>query len=99
MASVVWKGFVSFGLVSFPVRLQAAARNKPVRFRMLHKKDLSRVKEVFFCSQEDKPLQRNEIVKGYEVAKGDYVVVTDEELQKIAPKTAKVMEIQQFVKA
>ncbi len=66
---------------------------------MLHKKDLSRVKEVFFCSQEDKPLQRNEIVKGYEVAKGDYVVVTDEELQKIAPKTAKVMEILQFVKA
>jgi DNA end-binding protein Ku len=60
---------------------------------------LSRVKEVFFCSQEDKPLQRSEIVKGCEVAKGDYVVVTDEELQKIAPKTAKVMEILQFVKA
>ncbi len=99
MASVVWKGFVSFGLVSFPVRLQAAARNKPFRFNMLHKKDLSRVKEVFFCSQENKALQRTEIVKGFEVAKGDYVVVTDEELQKIAPKTAKVMEIQQFVKA
>jgi DNA end-binding protein Ku len=99
MASVVWKGFVSFGLVSFPVRLQAAARDKPLRFHMLHKKELSRIKEVFFCSQEDKPLQRTDIVKGFEVSKGDYVVVTDEELQKIAPKTAKVMEILQFVKA
>jgi DNA end-binding protein Ku len=99
MASVVWKGFVSFGLVSFPVRLQAAARNKPLRFNMLHKKDLSRVKEVFFCTEEDKPLQRADIVKGFEVAKGDYVVVTDEELQKIAPKTAQGMEILQFVKA
>ena len=66
---------------------------------MLHKKDLSRLKEVFFCAEENKPLQRAEIVKGFEVAKEDYVVVTDEELQKIAPKTAKVMEIQQFVKA
>jgi DNA end-binding protein Ku len=69
MASVVWKGFLSFGLVSFPVRLQAAARNKPLRFNMLHQKDLSRIKEVFFCIQENQALQRTDIVKGFEVAK------------------------------
>jgi DNA end-binding protein Ku len=99
MAAVVWKGFVSFGLVSFPVRLMVAARNKPMRFHMLHKKDNSRLKEVFFCREEDKPVKREDIVKGFEVSKDEYVVVTDEELEKIAPKTAKVMDILQFVKA
>jgi len=99
MPAVVWKGFVSFGLVSFPVRVQAAARNKPVRFHMLHKKDLSRVKEVFFCREENKPLERDDIVKGFEVSKNEFVVVEQAELDKIAPTTAKVMDILQFVKA
>lgn len=99
MPSVVWKGFVSFGLVSFPVRLVAAARNKPVRFHMLHKKDMSRIKEVYYCRAEDKPLKRDDIVKGFEVSKDEYVTVTDEELEKIAPKTAKVMDILQFINA
>ncbi len=99
MPATVWKGFISFGLVSFPVRLMAAARAKPVRFHMLHKKDLSRVKEVLYCAEEDKPVSRDEIVKGTEVEKGEYVVVTDEELKKIAPPTASTMDILQFVKA
>ena len=98
MAAVVWKGFISFGLVSFPVRLYAAARNKSLQFHMLHKKDLSRVKGVFYCREEDKPLDHSEIVKGFEVAKDEYVVVDQKELDKIAPPTAKVMEIVQFVK-
>ena len=97
MPAIVWKGFVSFGLVSFPVRLHAAARNKTTPFHMLHKKDLSRVKEVFYCRAEDKPLERKDMVKGYEVSKDEYVVVEDAELAKIAPKTAKVMDILQFV--
>ena len=98
MAAVVWKGFVSFGLVSFPVRLMVAARNKPMRFHMLHKKDLSRVKEVWYCAQEDKPIERADIVKGYEAGKGEYVVVEDKELKEIAPPTATTMDIVQFVR-
>lgn len=66
---------------------------------MLHKKDHSRVKEVLYCREEDKPLDRADIVKGYEVAKNEYVVIQDDELKKIAPPTARVMEILQFVKA
>ena len=97
MAAVVWKGFVSFGLVSFPVRLQAAAREKPVRFHMLHKKDGSRLKEVFYCVAENKPVERADITRGYEVSKDEYVVIDPAELEKIAPKTAKVMDILQFV--
>jgi len=99
VAATVWKGFVSFGLVSFPVRLQVAAREKSLQFHLLHKKDLSRVKEVYFCQAEDKPLRREDLVKGFEVSKDEYVVVDQAELDKIAPKTAKVMDILQFVKA
>ena len=99
MAATVWKGFVSFGLVSFPIRLQVAAREKSIQFHLLHKKDLSRVKEVYFCQAEDKPLKREDLVKGYEVSEEEYVVIDQADLDKIAPKTAKVMDILQFVKA
>jgi DNA end-binding protein Ku len=98
MPAIVWKGYLSFGLVSFPVRLFVAARPQTVHFHMLHKKDLSRVKEVWYCAAENKPIDRSEIVKGYETSKDDYVVVDDEELKKIAPPTASTMEILQFVK-
>lgn len=99
MAATVWKGFVSFGLVSFPVRLQVAAREKSIQFHLLHKKDSSRVKEVYFCQAENKPLGREDLVKGFEVSKGEYVVIDQADLDKIAPQTAKLMEIVQFVKA
>jgi DNA end-binding protein Ku len=97
MAAIVWKGYISFGLVSFPVRLSSAGRAEAVHFHMLHRKDLSRVKEVWYCAEEDKPIERKDIVKGYEVNKGEYVVVEDEELKNIAPATATTMEILQFV--
>jgi len=64
---------------------------------MLHKTDLSRVKEVWYCAEENKPIERSDIVKGFEVGKSDYVVVDDEELKKIAPPTATTMDILQFV--
>ncbi len=99
MAATVWKGFISFGLVSFPVRLQVAARERSIQFHLLHKKDLSRVKEVYFCQAENKPLERADLVKGFEVSKDEYVVVEQAELDKIAPNTAKVMDILEFVKA
>ncbi len=99
MASSVWKGYLSFGLVSFPIRLIAAARPQSVHFHMLHQKELSRIKEVWYCAEEDKPVDRGQIVKGYEYRKGEYVVVQDEELKKMAPPTARVMEILQFVRA
>lgn len=89
MPSAVWKGYLSFGLVSIPVRLFAAARSKTTRFHLLHNKDLSRVYEVFYCSAEDKPLERSELVKGFEVSKDDplffeksYYVVPQENADK-----------------
>jgi DNA end-binding protein Ku len=99
MATSIWKGHLTFGLVSFPVRLFTAARSESISFNQLHKEDNSRIKQVVFCQSEDKPIPRSEIVKGYEYEKGKYVVVDDEEIKKVAPKTAKVMEIQEFVRA
>jgi DNA end-binding protein Ku len=98
MPATVWKGYLSFGLVSFPIRLFAAARPEPVHFHLLHKKDESRVKEVMYCAAEDKPIERSEIVKGYEYEKNRYVVVEPEELEQMAPPTATVMQILQFVR-
>jgi len=99
MPATVWKGYISFGLVSFPIRLLAAARAERVSFHMLHKKDLSRVKEVWYCAEENKPIERSEIVKGFEHGKNEYVVLDDEDLKKVAPPTASTMEILQFVRA
>jgi len=99
MATSVWSGHVTFGLVSFPVKLFSAARGVSVSFNMLHKHDNSRIKQVIYCQAEDKPIPRSEIVKGYEYEKDQYVVIEDEDIKKAAPPTAKVMEILEFVKA
>jgi DNA end-binding protein Ku len=99
MASTVWKGHLTFGLLSLPVRLYSAARGESVSFNQLHKSDHSRVKQVLYCQAEDKPISRSDIVKGYEYEKDKYVVVDDEEIKKVAPKTAKTMEVLEFVKA
>jgi len=99
MASSVWKGHLTFGLVSFPVRLFSAARSETISFNLLHKDDHSRIKQMIYCQAEDKPVARNELVKGYEYEKDHYVEVDEEDIKKVAPKTAKVMEILEFVKS
>ena len=98
MASSVWKGHITFGLVSIPVRLVVAARGETISFNQLHKTDHSRVKQVLYCQAEDQPVSRSELVKGYEYEKDRYVVIDDEDIKRITPKTAKVMEILEFVK-
>ncbi len=99
MASTVWKGHLTFGLVSLPVKLFSAARSETVSFNQLHKDDHSRVKQVLFCQLEDKPVPRSELVKGYEYEKDKYVVLEEEDIKKAAPPTARTMEILEFVKS
>ena len=98
MASTIWKGHITFGLISLPVKMMAAARPETISFNQLHKHDNSRVKQVLFCIAEDKPVPRSELVKGFEYEKDRYVVIDDEDIKRIQPKTAKVMEIVEFVK-
>jgi len=99
MAASVWSGYLTFGLISMPVKLFSGARGSRISFHQLHREDNVRVKQQLICPAEDKVLDRSEIVKGYEYRKGEYVVVEPDELKKIEPKTAKAMEILEFVKA
>ena len=99
MAASVWSGYLTFGLISMPVRLYSGARGSRISFHQLHREDMARVRQQLICSADGKVLERDEIVKGYEYRKGEYVVIEPEELKKIEPKTAKSMEILEFVKA
>lgn len=97
MPASVWTGYLTFGLISMPVRLFSGARGTRVSFHMLHRDDHTRVKQQLYCPTDERVVERNEIVKGYEFRKGEYVVVEPEEIKKIEPKTAKAMEILEFV--
>jgi len=98
MAQTVWKGYLTFGLISVPIRLFAAARREHISFHMIHAKDGVRVRQQLFCPLDERVVERSEIVKGYEVSKDTYVIVDPEELKKIAPPSERNMNIIQFVK-
>ena len=98
MAASVWSGYLTFGLISMPVRLFSGARSSGISFNMLHRDDLTRVKQQYYCPNDNRVVSRDEIVKGYEYRKDEYVVIEPDEIKKIEPKTAKTMEILEFVK-
>ena len=98
MAATVWSGYLTFGLISMPVRLYSGARGEHISFHMLHRDDMTRVKQQLYCPADERVVERDEIVKGYEYRKGEYLVIEPEEIKKIEPKTAKAMEILEFVK-
>src|SRR5580658_3876496 len=99
MAASVWSGYLTFGLISMPVKLFSGARSSGISFNMLHRDDLSRLKQQYVCLADGKVVERSDIVKGYEFRKDEYVVIEPEEIKKIEPKTAKTMEILEFVKS
>ena len=98
MAASVWSGYLTFGLISMPVKLFSGARSSGISLNMLHRDDLSRLKQQYVCLADGKVVERSDIVKGYEFRKDEYVVIEPEEIKKIEPKTAKTMEILEFVK-
>jgi len=98
MATSVWKGHLTFGLVSIPVRLFAAARSERIGLNQLHKECHSRIRMPLFCPTCNRQVERSEIVKGYEYDKDQYVLFDEAELEKIEPPSARTMEILEFVK-
>jgi DNA end-binding protein Ku len=95
----MWKGAIQFGLVTIPVKLYLATESDyTIRFNMLHDKDKSRIQMKTWCPVEDEPISRADTVKGYEYAPGEYVVITDEDLEKVPLKTVRSIEIEQFAK-
>jgi DNA end-binding protein Ku len=99
----IWKGHLTFGLVSVPIRLHAAVESSEhVAFRLLHRKDHAPITYKKFCSREDVEVPADEIVRGYEVAKNKFTVVEKEELEEVQEELGEgqhTIELLQFVEA
>jgi DNA end-binding protein Ku len=93
----IGSGTISFGLVSIPVRLYAAAGSAGVSFNMLHAKCGNRVRQQYYCPVDNVVVERGDIVKGYEFTKGQYVTVTDAELRALEGEKSQVIDIAEFV--
>ncbi len=97
MPRAIWSGAISFGLVTVPVKLYTATSRKSVRFNQLDGRTNARVKQKRVSSADGSEVPYDEIVKGYEVAKGQYIVVTEAELAAVAPKASRTIDITDFV--
>jgi DNA end-binding protein Ku len=96
----LWKGSISFGLVTIPINLVSAAEpRETLAFNLLHRKDKSRIVEKRFCQREDVEVPWNDIVKGYQYAKDQYVVITDEDFDRVRVPATQTFEIRKFVPA
>jgi DNA end-binding protein Ku len=93
----MWRGAISFGMVAIPVRMYVATESKSVSFRLLCPNDHTPIKNKRWCEVEDKEVGWNEVVRGFEVAKGEYVVIDDKDLDNLPLPTAHTIEILEFV--
>jgi DNA end-binding protein Ku len=99
MARALWTGSLSFGLVNIPIEIHTAVKDKGPHFRMLRRKDRSRIHFQRVAEKDGEVVEWEDIVKGYEYAKGQFVVLTPEDFEKAALKKDRVIDIQDFVQA
>jgi len=99
MARAMWRGAIQFGLITIPLKLYLATEAKGISFNMLHGACGTRIQMKTWCPNEDIAIPRTDTVKGYEYAKGQYVTITDQDLEAVPLKTVRSIEIQQFVPA
>lgn len=97
MAATVWKGIISFGLVSIPIRLFAAARTKRTYLHQIHKECNTRLKQPLYCPHCGRVVDRSEVIKGYEYETGQYILIDGDEIKQITPASGKTMEIIAFL--
>jgi DNA end-binding protein Ku len=97
VARSIWSGSISFGLVNVPVKLYTAVARKTVQFHQLHDADGSRIQQRRFCAADGEEVPYENIVKGYEVSPGRYVVIGPAELESLDSKKTRTIEIEQFV--
>jgi len=97
MARAIWKGSISFGLVNIPIALYPATRREELKFRLLRKSDLSPVNYKRVAEKDGKEVSWDEIVKGYEYEKGKYVVLKDEDFERVDLEATQTVDIQDFV--
>lgn len=99
MARAIWKGHITFGLVNIPVELHPAVQDNTPRFRMLHKTDLSPISMERVCQTDGQAVSWNELVKGFEIEPGRFVVVTEDDFKTAAVEKSRSIEILDFVDA
>ena len=92
----LWKGAISFGLVNIPIRLYKASRERELKFKLLHKKDLSEIRYARICKADGKEVPWEEVVKGYQLQDGDYVVLADEDFERANLKKTRSIDIIDF---
>jgi DNA end-binding protein Ku len=97
MPRAIWSGSISFGLVNVPVKLVTATSPKDIRFHQLHSSDGGRINQKRVCSVDGEEVDYSEIVKGYEIRRGQYVIVDPEELEGLAPEASHSIDIEEFV--
>ena len=99
MARAIWSGSISFGMVTIPVKLYGATESKDISFNLLHATDGTRLKQIRWCPTDEVEVPWSETVRGYEYAKGQYVVLTDEDFEKLPLPSKHVIELSAFVEA
>lgn len=97
VGQVIWRGTISFSLVAIPVELVKAVEPGRVSFRLLHAKDYSPLARRMFCPQEEVAVPPEEIIRGYEIAPGSYLLITDQELESVSPERSRSLEIIEFI--
>src|SRR3954466_4346896 len=97
MARAIWKGSISFGLVNIPIALYPATRREELKFRLLRKSDLSPVNYKRVAEKDGKEVPWDQIVKGYEYEKGRYVVLKDEDFERVDLEATDTIDIVDFV--
>ena len=98
MAASSWKGFISFGLITVPIRLFPAAREKHLAFHEIHRECGTRIHHQLYCPYDERVVTRDEVALGYEVDEDKDILVDPSELKKLQPKSSTAMEIIEFVK-
>lgn len=93
----IWTGTITFGLVNIPVKLHTAVREQRIAFHMLHDQDNVRLRRKMICPADNKEIHPEHIVRGYEIHKDQYVIVSPEDLERCGPKSTKTIEITDFV--
>lgn len=99
MPRSIWNGVISFGMVSIPVKLYTATEDKDISFRLLHKECGSRLKQLRWCPEHERAVEWDEVVRGYEYAKDEYIVMEDADFEKLPLPSKQTVELTAFVQA
>ena len=97
MPRSIWNGTITFGLIAVPVKVHSATEDRTVHFHQVHAQDGARIKQKRICSKEGKEVPYKEVAKGYELRKGEYILLSQDEINAAAGEQSRLIEIEEFV--